>query len=160
MPMVDSGSQQNLNIVKKLRPLPPPPVSHRFKKRILLVGGQAQRRQQLCKTIPAHEFDLDETGSAQKALSYLHGIKVDLVLADLDIPLREVHLLIEGIKKLRARNPVSLIFVLPEVDRFRHVLLEQISHYQLLRRPVSPDTLMDAIRQAIENPSCKNFPGH
>lgn len=119
---------------------------------ILIVDDSATTRAMIARTIKLAELpiaNIFEAGDGKAALDLLECISVDLVLADLNMPVMGG---VEMTHRMRSQEstrdiPVVVISAEPNIDRLTQLADDGIQGY--IRKPFTPENVRNVITHVI-----------
>jgi len=117
--------------------------------RVLVVDDRASPRRVLSRWLTAAGCQAVEAAHARAAMQLLDQTPFDLVLLDMDMPEVDGLQVLDAIRRDRriARTPVLLLATLDRLDEFTGQTIR--GHNGYLLKPVQPEPLFSAIRQAL-----------
>ena len=101
------------------------------------------------KTILATKYDIQTANSASHALNFLNNNKVDAILLDIEMPNISGFDFLYDIRKIPSYIKVPIIIVSGKTGQGFFELAKSSSAFDVLTKPVIPETLIHTIEKAI-----------
>ena len=119
---------------------------------VLVVDDSSVARAMIIKTLRMAELPLSEVREAangQEALGAIEEHWIDLVLADINMPVMSGDEMVDRIRDNPGWSDLAVIVVSTDGNRPRH---EKLVHQGVksLRKPFTPETLRDIIAETLE----------
>ncbi|WP_394841961.1 response regulator [Pendulispora brunnea] len=115
---------------------------------VLVVDDDVQFRETLVRHLAGHGFDVAEARSVDEAISLLEQRRVDVLLTDLRLGIRDG---IDLIATLRSRGTATRAILMSAFATARdYQTATELGAVRVLCKPFTPEDLLDAIRQAID----------
>lgn len=116
--------------------------------RVLVVEDSPAVRQMYVSALESSGFNVDEAGDVNNALQKVALHKPDAILIDIVLPMSSGLEMIEILKGSTATAAIPIVGISAyDVDEVR-ILLAGCSAF--LKKPASPEVLVNTIRQSIE----------
>ncbi|MBM4340031.1 MAG: response regulator [Deltaproteobacteria bacterium] len=120
---------------------------------VLIVDDSQTMRKVIRKTVTISGFEVGEcweAGNGQEALDILHSCWVDLILADLNMPVMNGLEMLRELKKdeIRGHIPVILITTEGSEKRLEEAYALGIKGY--IQKPFHPEAIRDVLTRIME----------
>ena len=103
----------------------------------------------LFRNILGQKYDLFTANSATNALKFLNESKTDIVLLDIEMPNISGFQFLREIRRIPSYMTVPIIIVSGKTGQEFFAEARKSSAFDVLAKPVIPETLMDTIERAI-----------
>ncbi len=119
---------------------------------ILIVDDSITVRAIISKAIRLAEVDLGElyeAGNGQEALDLLSREWIDLVFADINMPVMDGIEMVERMRtdKLHVKTPIIIVSTEGSAERVRQLKEKGVNAY--IRKPFTPESIRNAIEEVI-----------
>ena len=119
---------------------------------ILIVDDSITVRAIIAKSIRLAEVDLGElyeAGNGREALDLLAEKWVDLVFADINMPVMDGIEMVERMRadELHVKTPIIIVTTEGSAERVRQLKEKGVNAY--IRKPFTPETIRNAIEEVI-----------
>lgn len=117
--------------------------------RILVIDDDSEMRAFIVELLTRHGYEVSEARDGNEGLAAFERNPADLVITDLFMPEKEG---CETILELRKRWPQTRIIAMSGGSRIGHNFLpvaERLGANQVLHKPMPPQNLLDAVRNAL-----------
>jgi two-component system, chemotaxis family, chemotaxis protein CheY len=119
----------------------------------LIVDDSSIVRKMMIKTLGMCAIDIGkiiEAENGKVALEALHSNWVDLVFLDINMPVMNGMEFMEKIRVDEDLKDARVVIVSTEGSKDRRARLEELSIAAYLRKPVTPESLSETVRQVLE----------
>jgi DNA-binding response OmpR family regulator len=117
-------------------------------KRILVVDDERSIRESLCKVLQAESYELVCAENGQEAIEKFGAEKIDLLLLDLGLPVKDGWGTLAWLAEVNPLLPVIII-----TGRFeQRELAEQAGADALMEKPLNVLRLLQTIRELVNEP--------
>lgn len=120
--------------------------------RVLIVDDESELRKSVASilknTLPDFTFEIDEASSGTDALNRVTTDNYDLVLMDVKMPEMDG---LEALTKIKEHDPRTFVVLMTAHANLNDAVLAiKEGAYDYLEKPVSPNRLVNIVRQAVE----------
>jgi two-component system, sensor histidine kinase and response regulator len=114
------------------------------RQRILIVEDDADLRRMLRQALAFDGYDVDEAGDGLHALRLIDAQPPDAIVLDLGLPLVDGYVVMQDVAARAHTRHIPVIVVTGQVSN-----LDPSDIACLLRKPVTPDDVVNAVRRCI-----------
>lgn len=118
-------------------------------KTILIADDAASMRGLICMTLRSKGYEVIEAEDGQCALDRLDGIKVDLIVSDLNMPNMDGIELIKAVKSDPRYKFVPIVMLTTESQAERKEEGRQAGAKAWIVKPFKPDVLTEVVKKII-----------
>ncbi|MGQ9366746.1 response regulator [Azospirillum sp. ST 5-10] len=116
-------------------------------KKVLTVDDSRTMRDMVAFTLKGAGYEVLEAGDGQQALSLLAGTPVDLVIADLNMPVMDGLTLIRRLRASPAHRTVPILMLTTESDDAKKAEGRAAGATGWLVKPFNPDKLISVVQK-------------
>jgi two-component system, chemotaxis family, chemotaxis protein CheY len=117
------------------------------KKKVLTVDDSRTMREMVSFTLRNAGYDVVEAGDGQQALSVVNTNRVDLVIADLNMPVMDGLTLIRKLRALPAYRTVPILMLTTESDERKKQEGRAAGATGWIVKPFNPDKLISVVQK-------------
>jgi two-component system chemotaxis response regulator CheY len=116
-------------------------------KKILIVDDSKTMRDMVAFTLNGAGFDVTEAEDGNKALEALRGVKVDLIITDLNMPNMDGFGLIENVRASAAHKYVPILMLTTESDAQKKERGKAAGATGWIVKPFNPEKLVQVVNK-------------
>lgn len=120
-----------------------------MKKTIMIVDDSASIRQVVGLTLKGAGYDVIEASDGKDALSKLNGVKINLLITDVNMPNMDGITLVREAKKLPAYKFTPMMMLTTEASADRKNEGKDAGAKAWLTKPFQPPMLLDAVSKLV-----------
>ncbi|WP_035692138.1 response regulator [Azospirillum halopraeferens] len=117
------------------------------KKKVLTVDDSRTMRDMVAFTLKNAGYDVLEAGDGQQALSVVAANKVDLVIADLNMPIMDGLTLIRRLRAAPAHRTLPILMLTTESDEKKKAEGRAAGATGWIVKPFNPDKLISVVQK-------------
>jgi two-component system, chemotaxis family, chemotaxis protein CheY len=118
-------------------------------KTIMIVDDSASMRQVVGIALRDAGYDLIEAADGKEALSKLDGVKVHLIISDINMPVMDGITFVKEVKQLPKYRFTPIIMLTTEVNQAKKDAAKEAGAKAWVTKPFQPKTLLEAISKLI-----------
>lgn len=118
-----------------------------MKKKVLTVDDSRTIREMVAFTLKGAGYEVAEAADGQQALSLLSGTKVDLVIADLNMPVMDGLTLIRKVRATPALRTLPILMLTTESDEKKKSEGRAAGATGWIVKPFNPDKLVSVVQK-------------
>jgi len=118
-------------------------------KTIMIVDDSASMRQVVGIALRDAGYDLIEAGDGKEALSKLDGVKIHLIISDINMPIMDGITFVKEVKQLPKYRFTPIIMLTTEVNPAKKDAAKEAGAKAWVTKPFQPKTLLEAISKLI-----------
>ncbi len=118
-----------------------------MKKKVLTVDDSRTMRDMVAFTLKNAGYDVLEAGDGQQALSVVAANKVDLVIADLNMPIMDGLTLIRRLRAAPAHRTLPILMLTTESDEKKKAEGRAAGATGWIVKPFNPDKLISVVQK-------------
>ena len=119
-------------------------------KTILIVDDSASMRQLVSFTIKEAGFDVLVAENGKDALGKLGGVKVDMVITDLNMPEMDGITLIKSLRGMAGYKFTPIVMLTTESQETKKQEGKQAGASGWIVKPFTPDKLLDVVKKFVK----------
>lgn len=122
---------------------------------VLIVDDSQTMRKVIRKTVLISGFDVGdcwEAGNGREALDILHSCWVDLILADLNMPVMNGLEMLRELKRDELHRHIRVILITTEGSEKRLEEAYALGIKGYIQKPFYPETIRDVLTRIMEEP--------
>ena len=120
-----------------------------MKKKVMTVDDSRTMREMVSFTLKGAGYDVVEANDGQMALNALTANKVDLVIADLNMPIMDGLALIKELRKLPAYRGIPIVLLTTESDDEKKKEAKLAGATGWITKPFKQDQLLAVVKKVI-----------
>jgi two-component system chemotaxis response regulator CheY len=120
-----------------------------MKKKVLTVDDSRTMREMVSFTLRGAGFEVVEAGDGQQALVLLASHKVDLILADLNMPVMDGITLIRRVRAAGDHRTVPILMLTTESDDAKKQEGRAAGATGWIVKPFNPDKLIQVVQKVV-----------
>jgi two-component system chemotaxis response regulator CheY len=117
------------------------------KKKVLSVDDSRTMREMVSFTLRGAGYDVLEAGDGQQALNLLTSNKVDLVIADLNMPVMDGLTLIRKLRAMPTHRTMPILMLTTESDEKKKAEGRSAGATGWIVKPFNPDKLISVVQK-------------
>jgi two-component system, chemotaxis family, chemotaxis protein CheY len=118
-------------------------------KTIMIVDDSSSMRQVVGIALRDAGYDLIEAADGKEALSKLDGVKVHLIISDINMPVMDGITFVKEVKQLPKYRFTPIIMLTTEVNQAKKDAAKEAGAKAWVTKPFQPKTLLEAISKLI-----------
>jgi two-component system chemotaxis response regulator CheY len=118
-------------------------------KTIMIVDDSASMRQVIGIALRDAGYDLIEASDGKEALSKLDGLKIHLIISDINMPNMDGITFVKEVKQLPKYRFTPIIMLTTEVNQAKKDAAKEAGAKAWVTKPFQPKTLLEAISKLI-----------
>jgi len=115
----------------------------------MIVDDSASMRQVIGITLQNAGYDLIEAADGKDALKKLDGVKIHLILSDINMPNMDGITFVKEVKQLARYKFTPIIMLTTEVNQAKKEAAKEAGAKAWVTKPFQPKTLLDAVSKLI-----------
>lgn len=117
------------------------------KKKVLTVDDSRTMREMVAFTLKGAGYEVVEAGDGQQALSVLAANKVDLIIADLNMPIMDGLTLIRRVRSSPAHRTLPILMLTTESDERKKAEGRSAGATGWIVKPFNPEKLISVVQK-------------
>lgn len=118
-----------------------------MKKKVLTVDDSRTMREMVSFTLKGAGYDVLEANDGQQALTVLTGTKVDLVIADLNMPIMDGLTLIRKLRAMPTHRTMPILMLTTESDDQKKAEGRAAGATGWIVKPFNPEKLVSVVQK-------------
>jgi two-component system, chemotaxis family, chemotaxis protein CheY len=118
-------------------------------KTIMIVDDSSSMRQVVGIALRDAGYDLIEAADGKEALSKLDGVKIHLIISDINMPVMDGITFVKEVKQLPKYRFTPIIMLTTEVNQAKKDAAKEAGAKAWVTKPFQPKTLLEAISKLI-----------